>query len=110
MPIETAQWVIQDDIESKPVAVHQGSVLCSSCAGPLPDTVTATVLVDSRGRVMDVQTMAGRRWVAGALRPQLDAPALAIIREAVRQWKFTPARARGQYVNDWVYVDVALRR
>ena len=57
------------------------------------------VLVDEKGRPLDVQVLKSTGF------PRLDTAAL----EAIRKWVFSPAMQNGQGVQSWTRVQVAFQ-
>ena len=65
--------------------------------GPLNDVVILRVLVSPAGRTSDVQVLR---------RSKVDSTIDAAAISAVRQWRFSPARKRGEAVSCWFSVGV----
>lgn len=93
---EAAQVDVRPRVESQVAA----SVPDHLRGRPIQDVVVLRVRVSTSGRPAEVQVL--RRSAVDA---SLDGAAVA----AVKQWRFSPARRRGESVNCWLNVGVPIR-
>jgi hypothetical protein len=92
--------------KSRPIEQPVG--VCAQCpASDLPDTVSFVVAVDRQGRVREDRLLGSARGKYGNRQPSPEVAAAA--RQALQQWRFEPARAKGQVVSDWCSVRVVVR-
>lgn len=100
VPIDSAEYVIQQDIDpvnGKPQVVEQTDAIDSLAT--VPSRRKVVVFVDAAGRVRD----------ARPLGPSRVAPHVTtLVRETLGKWLFKPAMAKGRAVADWVIVEVRI--
>lgn len=103
VPIDSAEYVVQRDIDivSGRARVIQ-EVEARDTLGVVGEArrVRFVAFVDPDGKVRDARLHDGRF--------RKDERVSALGREALKKWRFAPARAKGRAVADWAIVEVAI--
>jgi hypothetical protein len=103
VPIDSTQALLEEEITEKAKPVASTAAACHGCPGPLPTVVPFVAMVGSDGRVRESRFLDIQE--EGTTDPLLVAAASA----ALAGWQFTPARASGVPVADYVVVRVPVK-
>lgn len=103
VPIDSTQALLEEEITEKAKPVVPVAASCHGCPGPLPTVVPFVAMVGSDGRVREQRFLDIRE--EGTTDPALVAAASA----ALSGWQFTPAKANGVPVADYVVVRVPVK-
>lgn len=103
VPIDSTQALLEEEITEKAKPATQEAASCHGCPGPLPIVVPFVAMVGSDGRVRESRFLDIQE--EGTTDPALVAAASA----ALSGWLFTPAKANGVPVADYVVVRVPVK-
>ncbi|HEX7077847.1 MAG TPA: hypothetical protein VF363_05465 [Candidatus Eisenbacteria bacterium] len=86
---------------TRPEVIRHPQAVCGTCELASPKVVRCVVTVGADGRV---------RWIEPrpAYAPPEDSRVLKAAEDAVRRWRFRPAKIAGRAIADWTEVDVAV--